>query len=370
MSSVEKEIPSPYVANLLNTWNEFIAAGKIQESIDMKSEIERLLSERKDEMELVEYFYLLDYSHSIAFGKGAIGSLANVVSMLSKGNHELLTTYYYDLCTGDYEYFNKNYTKAIAYYESAERTLSRIPDVGDLKFAEFHYKIGIAYYAIDQHLFSVSHVAKAKEIFEKEEMHKNDAIQCSMIMGVNLYDMGRLDEAEIAFRGALTESEYHGYAMVTAKIYHNLGLIQWQRASYDKAIYFFEKAYSYDWIRDSEKGLQTVYMLSRVNYNAGHREKAFNWYQLGLEQCDEYNDDEYRAKLKILFYLYEEPSVEKVKHFLAHLEEHNLWPDVSKIAMGVADLYEERGDLKESHVFLKKALYAKDQILKITEALP
>ncbi|WP_198864009.1 hypothetical protein [Bacillus velezensis] len=241
MSSVEKEIPSPYVANLLNTWNEFIAAGKIQESIDMKSEIERLLSERKDEMELVEYFYLLDYSHSIAFGMGAIGSLANVVSMLSKGNHELLTTYYYDLCTGDYEYFNKNYTKAIAYYESAERTLSRIPDVGDLKFAEFHYKIGIAYYAIDQHLFSVSHVAKAKEIFEKEEMHKNDAIQCSMIMGVNLYDMGRLDEAEIAFRGALTESEYHGYAMVTAKIYHNLGLIQWQRASYDKAIYFLKR---------------------------------------------------------------------------------------------------------------------------------
>ncbi len=46
--------------------------------------------------------------------------------------------------------------------------------------------------------------------------------------------------------------------------------------------------------------------------------------------------------------------MEKVKHFLAHLEEHNLWPDVSKIAMGVADLYEERGDLKESHVFLKR----------------
>ncbi|MEK5085286.1 tetratricopeptide repeat protein [Bacillus sp. FSL H8-0515] len=370
MSSIaRKEIPSPYVANLLNTWNEFIAAGKAQESVEKKHEIESLLSERNDEMELVEYFYLLDYSHSIAFGKGAIGSLANVVSMLSKGNHELLISYYYDLCAGDYEYYQKNYTKAITYYEAAERKLSRIPDVGDIKFAEFHYKIGIAYYAIDQHLFSVSHIAKAKEIYEKHDMHKDDAIQCSMIMGVNLYDMGRLDEAEASFRSALTESEFHGYPMVTAKIYHNLGLIQWQREAYDMAIYYFEKAYSYDWIKESEKGLQTVYMLSRASYNAGFRGKAYEWYLLGLEKCEEYKDCEYKAKLDILYYLYEQPSVQKVKQSLAYLEEKNLWPDVSKIAKGVADLYEEQGDLKNSHEFLKKALYAKDQILKITEAL-
>lgn len=371
MSSItKKEVPSPYVAKLLNTWKEFIAAGKFQESLDKKQEIENLISERNDEIDILEYFYLLDYSHSIAFGNGAIGSLANVVSMLSKGNHELLISYYYDLCSGDYEYYQKNYTKAITYYESAERHLSKIPGVDkEVKFAEFHYKIGIAYYAIDQHLFSVSHIAKAREIFDKHQMHKNDAVQCSMIMGVNLYDMGRLDEAEEIFRSALTESEYHEYHMVTAKIYHNLGLIQWQRELYDMAIHYFEKAYSYDWIKESEKGLQTVYMLSRVSYSAGYREKAYEWYVLGLEKSNEYNDLEYQAKLEILYYLYEQPSVQKVKQSMAYLEEKNLWPDVSKIAKGVADLYEDQGDLKNSHEFLKKALYAKDQILKITEAL-
>ncbi|KXZ13292.1 hypothetical protein AXI57_16180 [Bacillus atrophaeus] len=369
MSSNAKTVPSPYVANLLNIWNEFIAAGKVRESTEKKQEIESLLSEGKDDMELLEYFYLLDYSHSVAFGRGAMGSLENVVSMLSKGNHELMISYYYDLFNGDYEYYKKNYIKAIACYDKAEQKLSRVPNVDDTKFAEFHYKIGVAYYQIDQHLFSVSHIKKARKIFSKYDMHKFEAIQCSMVMGVNLYDMGRLEEADAYYQNALTDALDHRYDTITAKIYHNRGLIQWQQDSYEMALYYFNKAYSFDWLRESEKGLETIYMLARVSYNAGKNEDAFSWYKLGIEKSSEFDDQEYRAKLDILFNLYEKYSVEKIKKSLAFLEEKNLWPDVAKIAREIADLYEEKGDIENSHEFLKKALYAKDQILKITEAL-
>ena len=367
MLSKVKKVPSPYVGNLLNKWHDYIMQEKVHESIEKRTEIKQLLSQAEDNKDLVDYFILLDHRHSLCFDQEA--SMGDVVNMLSKGSHDLLINFYFELFAGDYEFFKKNYVKAISFYEKAEQKLSSIPNIEETKFAEFHYKIGVAYYEIDQHLVSVNKVTKARDIYKKSDMWNLEAIQCSLVVGINLYDLGRLDDADAYFRDALTEALDHGYDKPITKIYHNLGLVHWQKGSLELALHYFREAYSHEWLRDSPKGQQTVYMLSRVLYTMGQNEEAYHWYELGIEMARKFDDHEYKAKHDILYHLYEQPSIDEVKQSLAFLEERNLWPDVSKIAKGISELYEKKGDLVTSHEFLKRAFYAKEQIQRITEAL-
>ncbi|MCY7967799.1 tetratricopeptide repeat protein [Bacillus haynesii] len=365
----QKRIASPFVANLLNTWNDYMTAGKFHESSEVRQEVEALIRRVEDDTDLLEYFYLLDYQHCISFGTKENSDRKKVVSMLSNGHHELMIAYYYYFYSGVYAFHKKNYIQAISFYELAEQKLILIPDFDETKFAEFHYKLAQAYYQIDQHLFSVSHVTKARDIFIKHDIYKLEAVECKILLGANMYDMRRYDESDSYYRNALTDAKAYGYDKLVAKIYHNLGLIHWQLGSLDTALLYLQRAYSEKTFLESEYGVRTVYMLSSVLYQQGKSDEALKWYNLGMEMAVRLDDFEYKAKLKVLFHLYENPSAEQVKESLAYLEEKNIWPDVADLYKRIADFYEEQGDLVLSHEFLKGSLYARDQISKITEAL-
>ncbi|ASB72386.1 Response regulator aspartate phosphatase (plasmid) [Bacillus subtilis subsp. subtilis] len=105
MLSKVKKVPSPYVGNLLNKWHDYIMQEKVHESIEKRTEIKQLLSQAEDNKDLVDYFILLDHRHSLCFDQEA--SMGDVVNMLSKGSHDLLINFYFELFAGDYEFLKK-----------------------------------------------------------------------------------------------------------------------------------------------------------------------------------------------------------------------------------------------------------------------
>ncbi|AVI31062.1 hypothetical protein C3Z10_21950 (plasmid) [Bacillus velezensis] len=365
---LNKKVPSACFANSLNRWYELIKKGDGELSKIKKAELREMLTKSEDSSDLVDYYILLCHRHDALFEEEVTDDL---VKFLSRGSHDLLINFYYELFSGDYKFFNKNYFDAIEFYKRAERRLLSMSEdtIGTTKFADFHYKIGVSYYEIDQHVVSVTHVKQAKEIYEKDKNFILEAIQCSLVMGICLYDMGRYPDADSSLRSALTDALAFGYDKPTAKIYHNLGLIRWQEGLYVEAKELFLKAESFSWLKESPKGLQNLYMLSRVSYEMGDAEEGNRWYNLGCEMTERYDSEEFRIKLQILYCLYEEFSVENVLSYCDALREKNLWPDVAKIEKSIAAFFEKKGDISMSYTFLKRALYSREQIPKIREAL-
>lgn len=71
--------------------------------------------------------------------------------------------YYFYFFSGLYQFYIKNFTKAINFYRIAENWINKIPD--EAERAEFNYQIAIAYYEIHQNFFSLTHAEKALESF-------------------------------------------------------------------------------------------------------------------------------------------------------------------------------------------------------------
>lgn len=87
---------------------------------------------------------------------------------LEKNTDDIIQYYFY-FFSGVYEFYQKNYIKAINYYKRAEIMLHKIPD--EMEMAEFHYQVAVAYYRIDQHIFSINHAEKALESFRANSLY-------------------------------------------------------------------------------------------------------------------------------------------------------------------------------------------------------
>ncbi|MED1738177.1 tetratricopeptide repeat protein [Bacillus swezeyi] len=278
-----------------------------------------------------------------------------------------LLQYFFYFFSGLYEFYMKNFTKAINFYRIAESKLHKIPD--EIEKAEFHYQVAIAYYKIKQHFFSLSHIEKALDSFKAHEDYSNRAIKSEMVIAANYVDLYRFEEAIKLYEQAVERSHATADPFSESLAYFNLGVCYERREQLSEAKELFEKAIEIPENRQSVSSIRTMYMLSRVLYKMNEPEKARIWYQKGFSRAEEIADFEYKAKLQIIYSLYDHRDQSIIDEALDLLKNKKHWSTVAELTSIIAYQYKKEGDIHNSAKYFEQACHAKDQILKLTEVL-
>ncbi|MED2979293.1 hypothetical protein P4284_21725 [Bacillus swezeyi] len=363
------KIASEQIAKMLNQWYGMIKRHQTTEAAALKEEIRSLLPHMDEDQDLLIYFNLLDFRYKVLTEEKLedTDKVYDTIKAIGEENTDNMIVYYSLFFSGVYEFYKKNYVEAINFYQLAEAKLRNVPD--QIEHAEFHYKISEAYYQIDQHLISISHALKARSIFREWEDYRHRSIKCEMVLGANMYDMYRFTSAEEHYQKALNEAKAAGFPKEVGIVYHNLGLIYDRKNIPKLAEEYFKKAINIAEHMESINGIRTLYMMANVLYRSDRTAEASSWYDKGLAYAKTFREEEYEAKLKLIHSLYDCHNDSVINESLQFLEQKNLWPDTSELDEQIAEYYLKQGNLSRSVEYFKRAIKAKNQMMKVMEAL-
>lgn len=364
-----KTIAYEEVANMMNEWYGVIKKRKVDEAIQLKEQIKRMLPHMEQNQDLLLYFNLLDFRNNLLIDDAQrlkIKSRTTVKQEDIQKTDDMIQYYFY-FFNGQFEFHNKNYIDAINFYKIAEDKLKRIPD--EIEHAEFHYKIAVAYYQIDQHFFSLSHAQKALDSFKSNDQYTYKQMNSEMILALNKVDLMRYKEADKHYEYVINQAEETGDSYTKSLAHFNIGISYERRGYLSEAESHLLKAIDIPEHRESRNTIRTYYMLSKVCFKSGKTDKALVWYKKAWNLVEENNEDEYRAKLMILDALYNNSHINNIHHAMKYLEKKRLWTDIAELSREIGYVLKNKGNITQAVKYYEQALVAKDEIIKMTEAL-
>ncbi|MEK5501026.1 Rap family tetratricopeptide repeat protein [Bacillus sp. FSL M8-0168] len=363
------KIASEKVANMLNHWYGQIKKQEIQNAKLTRTEVAQAIENMEEDQNVLLYFNMIDSRYKLLLEhyceSGSI--LKSLKNQTEEKKTDDMLQYYFYFFSGLYEFYVKNFTQAINFYKIAEAKLSKIPD--EIEKAEFHYQVAIAYYKIKQHFFSLNHIEKALESFKAYEEYSNRAIKGTMVLAANYVDLYRYKEAIKLYEQALERALATKDSFSESLAYFNLGVCYERRDQLLEAKEYLEKAIDIPENRQSVSAIRTMYMLSRVLYKMNSIGEARTWYQKSYSRAEKEADFEYKAKLQIIYSLYDQHDSASLEKGLEQLKKKKLWSDVAELTSLAAYHYKKEGDIHNSAKYFEQACHAKDQILKLTEVL-
>ncbi|MEC0483354.1 tetratricopeptide repeat protein [Bacillus glycinifermentans] len=353
----------------INDWYKIIKQNDIPKAIEMRDKIKENLPHMEENQDVLIYFNLIDSRYKLMIEKyNESGKLlADIKPETLEAKTDNMIQYYFYFFSGMYEYYKKNFTKAINFYRIAENRLIKIED--EIEKAEFHYQIAIAYYEIRQYFFSLNHAEKALDSYKAYESYANRVLKCKMIIAANQVELERYEEAEKLYKYVLNAASSNGDLLTESFASFNLGVCYERRELLSEAKRFFERAASIHESENSVFGIRSMYMLSRVNYKLNLPEEARKWYSKSLERAVEEDDSVYKAKLKLIYSLYDQRDLLTIENALEYLKNKKLWADVADLTFNIAIFYKKQGDSDIAAKYFEEACRAKDQILKLTGEL-
>ncbi|UTR16116.1 hypothetical protein MM221_06030 [Salipaludibacillus sp. LMS25] len=363
-----EEIASENVAEMLNEWYNAIRQNKVNKAIKMKREIEESLPFMEKNQNLIIYFTLLDFRHKIMLKN--LNETTEIFNKLEKESYdrtEDMIQYYFYFFGGQHEFYNRNYIKAVKYYQSAEDKLKFICD--DIEKAEFHYQLGNAFYRIDQHFFSITHGEKALNIFKCYGNYAEKALNSEMLLAANLVDLDDYDKAKVFYYRVLKKAEKMAFPITLGMAHHNLGLCYQKQKEFDLAVDHFKMSLSIPEHNDSFFGVETLYELTYSLYQDDSKEIALQFFEKGFDRAYNEKNKEYMTKFKLLHAVYRFDSLPLINAGLAELEKLNLWTDIVEISYNIGCYFEEKGCFEKASMYLKRAHQAKVEIVKMGEVI-
>ncbi|MCY8015099.1 aspartate phosphatase, partial [Bacillus haynesii] len=358
------------VGKMINDWYGFIRQHNIEQATKMKKEIQDTLPNMKENQNVLLYFNLIDSRFKLMVQDYTeSGNLLNHIKSngLESCTDDMIQYYFY-FFSGLYEFYKKRFTKAINLYRIAESRLHKIPD--EIEKAEFNYQVAIAYYEIRQNFFSLSHAEKAYDSFKAHEDYTNRVIKSKMLFAMNKVDLQQWDEAKNLYKDAIIMASKVQDRDTEALGHYNLGLCLERQQLLQEAKDCFKNALT---LIDPQKfihlAIRSIYMLSRVFYKTGSIEGARDWWNKALSLAEKVDEDVYKAKLNIIFFIYDKSDSASLDLNMNVLKEKNLWSDVADLSINAALYFKKQENTDLSSKYFEEACKAKDEIIKITEAL-
>ncbi|WP_352438602.1 hypothetical protein [Bacillus pumilus] len=364
-----KTIADVEVANMMNEWYGVIKKRKVDEAIELKTQIKRMLPHMEQNQDLLLYFNLLDFRNNLLIDDAQrlkIKSRTTIKQDDIQKTDDMIQYYFY-FFNGQYEFRNKNYIDAINFYKIAEDKLKRIPD--EIEHAEFHYKIAEAYYQIFQNFFSMSHAEKALNSFKSNEQYTYRQMNSELLLALNKVDLLRYKEADQHYENIIKKAQETGDFYTKSLAHHNIGISYEKRGYLPQAESHLLKAIDIPEHRESRNTIRTYYMLSKVCFKSEKTDKALVWYKKAWNLVEENNEDEYRAKLMIIDALYNNSHINNIHHAMKYLEKKHLWIDIAELSREIGNHLKNKGNITQAVKYYEHALTAKDELIKMTEAL-
>ena len=367
---VEAKAAYEKAAGLLNQWYTMIKRHEALQAVSLRYEIQNLLSKMEKSGDLELYFQLLDYRCKLMMEQFA--ESAELFRKIKRQKETVksaddIIQYYFFFFSGMYEFYEKNYLEAISCYKKAEAKLHKLTD--EIEKAEFYYKIATAYYQIDDHFRSLNYSEKALSLFSKHKEYIDKTIGCEMILGSVQFELFRIKQAEEHYGRALDQAVSLQNRRIIGLIYHNMGLNYAKCSMPLLAEEHFRKALSIGVHEQSVFGINTLFELSHLMYKNGSPEEARRLCKEGFTRAAEQGEDEYAAKFRLIFALYDAGHPLDIELSLEYMSDKRLWPHVAELTKDIADYYMKSGDYEKSALYLEKSQHAKNQIYKMKEGL-
>ncbi|MGM0971332.1 MAG: tetratricopeptide repeat protein [Bacillota bacterium] len=364
-----KTIAYEEVANMMNEWYGVIKKRKVDEAIQLKEQIKRMLPHMEQNQDLLLYFNLLDFRNNLLIDDAQRLKIKSRTTIKKEDIQKTddMIQYYFYFFNGQFEFHNKNYIDAINFYKIAEDKLKKIPD--EIEHAEFHYKIAEAYYQIFQNFFSMSHAEKALNSFKSNEQYTYRQLNSELLLALNKVDLLRYKEADQHYENIIKKAQETGDFYTKSLAHHNIGISYEKRGYLPQAESHLLKAIDIPEHRESRNTIRTYYMLSKVCFKSGKTDKAIVWYKKAWNLAEENNEDEYRAKLMILDALYNNSHINNIHHAMKYLEKKHLWIDIAELSREIGNHLKNKGNITQAVKYYEHALTAKDELIKMTEAL-
>lgn len=348
---------------LLNDWYQQIRSQNLIKSNQLKAEIDEKIHcmEVNQTQTLFIYYSLLGSRFQILMNE-----LEQANTALK--NIDMPTVVTDDFITYYYSFFNailatkaRNYSEAHKHYKKAEVSLKLVHD--EAENAEFHYKVSIFYYHIEQPLLASQYALKAKAWFEQNTGYEINAADCENIMGLACISLKQFANAEEHFIGALGVAEENQHEKLIVTIRYNLGLLYADQNLSEAAIHRLKFVYE-----QGSKLDKTAFLLAREFYKIGESEIAAVYVEKGFRHCLEANNEEYRIHLSILENFNHEIDSAKlesaVEEGIKYFNREELWGYTVDYAEKLAVYFYENNQQEKSQHYFYTAYTAKQKLIE------
>ncbi|MFP3513259.1 tetratricopeptide repeat protein, partial [Peribacillus sp. SIMBA_075] len=122
----------------------------------------------------------------------------------------------------------------------------------------------------------------------------------------------------------------------------NLGICYERQELLEEAKESFIKAMNIPAHCDSVYSIRSMYMLSRVLYKLGSKESAREWRTKAIVYADKVNEEIYKAKLNLIYFLYDANDSVSFDLSMNVLKEKNLWSEVADLFLNAALYYKKQ----------------------------
>ncbi|MBM7714586.1 hypothetical protein MHB50_20750 [Siminovitchia sp. FSL H7-0308] len=212
------------VGQVINDWYKVIKQQDVSKAAIMRKEMENMLPSMEKNQNVLLYFNLIDSRYKLMTEdyKKSGELLDKVQAKALEESTENIIQYYFHLFSGMYKFHQKRYINAIIYYKMAEEQLKKIPD--EIEKAEFHYQLAIAYYQIEQNIFSITHAKTAYAIFKAHDSYKEKMVKCEMILGANKLDLLLHEQTKKHYEKARSIAKENGFRYTESLALFNFGI--------------------------------------------------------------------------------------------------------------------------------------------------
>lgn len=262
-----------------------------------------------------------------------------------------------------FEFEQRNYLSAIAYYRSAEKKLNLISD--DIERAEFYFKLAEIYYHMKQTHFSMHYALQALDTYSAYRTYTLRIIHCEFVIGANYDDLKCYEHALPYFKNALKRARSIGNPRVIGSALFNLGNCYYQMNDLAEASRYLKdslEVFEKENLTHLNRSLDPLFMLTQILFKQKQIEESLTLYQQGIIKACELEDEIYICKFQFLKALYVDAEITIIDDTLDLLEDKRLYPDIEELALDAAHYYNELGLYEASTRFYERKIQAISKI--------
>lgn len=359
-------IPSVEIAHKLNLWYLSILNYEEEKARAMQNEIQSLLVRMEEDQNVLLYYSLLDFRFRVNYD--AKQDLQHYHQQLENATESsdtlsLPLNYYYCLFSGDYEFRQGNYLKALAYYRKGLKQVKQFDD--DIELAQCYYHLSEVYSILSYSVISVIYAQTALKIFDQHSEYVTLRIHCRNIFAANLVNDHCYDYALKLFSEARSIAQEKKDTRLSAIASFNIGIVYMHLKKYESAENFFKESLII-FIEERNKYIPRAYYSYYESLAEQQKEHlALQAYCNGLNAAIEWNDKEYSAKLLMLHALYEDPlNLEKIRSSLLKLKQLHLSHDIMEFSLKIAKKYKKLGNKDMAILFYELSNNARIHIIE------
>ena len=332
-------------------WYSCIITRDIQQSVKMKIEIDNLLDKVVHDESLTTYYELVNYRHSLLM-EDVQKRLEVSKQDIEQSQSDIFLNYMFYFLKGQEEFHKGKYRTAIKLYNSASKIIEMVES--NIEQAEFYYKVGIAYYRLNQYAVAMSYIEQAKDIFSISKDTLEKTLNCDSVTACIYSETEDFEKADMLFTSAIEKaSEFpNTYALLLRA--HANNLLRQNRLKESEK--FLTDALKVNEHKSSYVGLKSLSELANIKLRLSKTDEGISLLEEAEKEALNAENEEYIERNRITRCLYVFYNESVLENSIQTLIEKGYYFEVFEVAGEISKYFEENYDFNNSSKYLKLAL--------------